>query len=224
MNRFLRSSLGMSVSFSHGGAGPNQRVQSGQRLFSGFRRQMFEHGLNPLDAELFADSHHLRAPLGQLQAADAAIVSFGDAFDQPGPLQAVGNLGHGAQRDAQLTADGRHGARPATKHAADAQLPKRQLRRHVVARKQLAHQRGQQRRNRLRLFSNDGLFHGAHQVGGWRPGRGAAQLLNCPIWLMYINYLDRSTARHGIGERRHGDRIDKPGDRGMRGEPVASWL
>ena len=73
------------------------------------------------------EPHHPLAALGQLETADAAVVAAGDPLDQPGPLQAVGDLGHGAQRGAEFPADGRHRQRPAAEHAADPQLPQRQI-------------------------------------------------------------------------------------------------
>ena len=89
--------------------------------------KMFQHRQGAEDPGFAALARHLFAPGGELQAADAAIVFFRHALHQPRPLQAVGDLRQGAERNAQLAAQGRHRPRTFAQDSAQPQLRQGQV-------------------------------------------------------------------------------------------------
>ena len=129
-------------------------------------------------------------------------VPCGDALDQPGPLQAVGDLRHGAERNAQFAAEADIGRGPPhrmlhTRSCASGNS----IAGSFSAGHQLPHQIGQQRGQRLGLLRMPlRCMGGTRGTGllGWRCCR-VAEPANWPVHshhLIYINHLRRSKFRH----------------------------
>jgi len=80
----------------NGGAGIDEDFQRRPHRVALLYGKGFQHRQDAADPRFTSLAHHFFAPGGELQAADAAIVSFRHALYQPRPLQAIGDLGQSA--------------------------------------------------------------------------------------------------------------------------------
>lgn len=118
-------------------------LQRGKDFRSGCGRQVAEDGGYAADPTRPVILDNPLALLGQAEQTYTPVGALGNPLDQTDPLQAIGQLGHGAKRDSEFPAESGHGARLLEQHSADPQLRQGQIIHGIIDTEHLPHQLGQ---------------------------------------------------------------------------------